>query len=84
MNRYKFPNKPILPVPGSRRLRHAVDKWMKLVEHHNPTFGDIKAFGEVIDEAILDDIRKRAQKENNEEEIKEFLDQFSTKIGEDK
>lgn len=47
-----------------------------------------KTFREAMDEIILDRIRKKAREENKKEtegeKVKEFLDQFSTKIGEDK
>lgn len=80
---YTFPDKPIFPVRGPRKIRNAVDKWMKSVEHYNPNSDNIKSFKEMVDEVILKDVIEQAQKENNEKEIKEFLEDVSTKLGED-
>jgi len=83
MSKYTFPDKPILPVPGSRKLRHAVDAWRKLVKQNQTDYFNTKTFKKIIDEAILNDVVNRAQKIEDEEAIKEFLEDVSTKIGED-
>jgi len=80
MSKYTFPNIPIIP---RTRFRTVVDEWCRNLKKHNLDSFKLKTFGEVVDQAILEDVIKEARKENDKEEIKEFLDQFSTKIGEE-
>ena len=82
MSKYTFPNRPIYPVTGSRKLREALDAWRKQFKK-NPNYFNEETFKKIIDEVIINDVIDKAKKENNEEEIKEFLEDFSTRIGED-